>query len=514
MKKKRSDEIQGFARAAHDPRFAHLAKLDAAIREHWEPNEFQIEVGASVIYGGKRRIFVEVGRKGGKTEISSYLCWIMGNMIQNGQIYYFGAYAKAVREFLWAPNRLQGFGPSEYIRDINKTEMRLTFNTGTFVKLDGADEFKISKGFNPDMVICDEFADYSDEFWHAMSPNFAAKDAIVVCVSTPPWLLEKSPGEPVLFVRLADLWKKRMEDAEREGKWSKFVYFNFPSHVNEKNLPAGFLEQERQDLIDLGEEDLYVREYLARRVVGGGKRLVGTYDPERHKKPYDWMMERFSKDVSSVLYLTTCDPGNSSVFAALLTVINPYTKEIFFLDEIYEKQEDETMALSIQPRLSAKEKEIYPFDDDPWIRTYDEAAKWWYLDVMQHFQLTYNPTEKSLHTIEMGLSILRTAFRYDKAYISDRCVWFEWELLNWRKDSKGAVPRKNNHLVDAGRYTIHAADYFIKPEDRPEKPVLHIREQRRTIPLEEDLQTTFDDPNEFFGNPLDDMILPDDNRWN
>jgi hypothetical protein len=228
-------------------------------------------------------------------------------------------------------------------------------------------------------------------------------------------------------------------------------------------------------------------------------------------------MERIRKTPDLFHYHVGVDPGNSSVFGVLIVAINPFTKEVYFLDEIYEKREDETMAHSIQPRVSAMEREVYPGDDDPWIRTYDEAEKWWYLDALHHFGVTYQPTEKQVNSTESGISILRAAFRYDKAYVSDRCEWLDWELLNWRKTKTGTIQRGNDHLIDPARYIVHAEDYFITEEVKKEKSPLHIREERRILSAESTLtpSNALDDPDDFFRDLFEDMLTPEqhEERW-
>lgn len=464
-----------------DPRFAQTARLFQELNKRWTPHAGQIAAGEHIFRRGARRLFIENGRKWGKTEFACDVVWRLGNMIQNGQGYYFGAYQKAVREFLWAPERIQKHGPAEYVRDIHKTEMRLTFTSGTFVKLDGADEFRGSKGFNPDFVILDEFADYPEDFWFAMSPNFMSKDTIVVIISSPPWELESEPGQPVLFCRIADLWKKRMNEAIKAGKRPRQVYINAPSREN-PHLPAGYLEEEREDLIAMGLEDVWQREYEAKRVLGGGKRVIPTFDRNIHMHPHDEVMARIEKDRQQLLWFNVSDPGNSTVFATLFMAVNPYTKEVYFLDEDYEKSEENTTEHILWPRFKEKEDELYPSEEEErFTRVYDEEAKWWAVGVNNDFGVAYIPTEKATNSREFGLSLLRSIFRYKKAFVSDRCHWFIWELENWRKDKRGQIPKINDHLIDCARYGLHAADYFLTREEMDKPLPVHPREQRRQI---------------------------------
>ncbi len=465
------------SRILSDPQFRDLAELYGALNEGWTPHEGQIEVGEAIFSDGARRIFIENGRKWGKSEFAVDLCWRLGNAIQGGQIYYYGAYAKAVREFIWASQRLQKHGPESYVSDIHKTEMRITFTSGTFVKCDGADEFKISKGFNPDVVILDEFADYDEDFWVAMSPNFASKDTIVIIISSPPWLLESEPGKPVIFCRIADLWAKYQKDAEKKGLNSKYRYYNQPTTKN-PHISREWLAEEKQALIDLDLEDVWMREYEAKRVVGGGKRIVGTYFAAQHMKPHDILMQKLDRDKTILVWASIVDPSNSA-FGYLCMAVNPYTKEVYFLDEILEKSEDETTEQAISPRIKAIEDELFSdeenSDTERFERVCDEAAKWFIVGCANDPQIGvhWHPTEKHLHTKEFGISLLRTLFRYNKGYVSDRCKWLSWQLENYRKDKKGAIPKLNDDLIDAARYGLHKLGWYLSPDDIPRTSTPH-----------------------------------------
>lgn len=498
-------KIPTLSRILSDPEFRNLAFFLKGLNEKWEPHDGQRAVGEHIFVHGARRIFLENGRKWGKSDFAADVCWRLGNMIRGGQGYYFGAYQKAVRELMWANRRLQDHGPKEYVTAEHQNEMRLTFTTNTFVKCDGADEFKLSKGFNPDFVVLDEFADYPEDFWIAMSPNFASKDTIVVIISSPPWELEKEPGQPVLFVRLADLWKKYQQVAETKGLRSKYIYVNQPTHTN-PHIPKPWLNEEREALIAMGMEDVWQREYEAKRVTGAGKRIIGTFSRERHVKAHDWIMkEKIEKHHEELIWLDVVDPAVSSVFAGLVMAINPYSKEVFWLDEHYSKEDSENTSHIVWPILEAKENELYPedlnVDPERFQRVYDEAETWFAQEVTNDFGVTFNPTEKVRNPKEFGISLLRSVFRYDKGYVSDRCKWLIWELENWRKDKFGAVPDRNNHTIDCSRYGLHAADYFLSPEEIKAPVKLHPREDRRLIRIELEQEIAELEEN-FYGAPV------------
>ena len=495
-----------------DDRLQAYARLISELNANFKPNPGQIEAGEWLFSKGARRIFIECGRKWGKTSWCVDTCWRLGNMIQNGQGYYFGALAKSVREFLWAPGRLQAHGPREYIAEIHKTEMRQTFTSGTFVKLDGADEFRASKGFNPDFCVLDEYADYPEEFWHAMSPNFASKDCIVIIISSPPWLLETEPGKPVQFVRLADVWQGYMDEAMRKGKQSRYVYMNQPSHVNECNLPKGWLAEEEKELAALGMKDVWEREYLAKRVVGGGRRLIGTFDREKHVFTYEEIQKKIERDKTVMEWVTSVDPSQSA-FGALVMALNPYTKEVYFMDEVLEHDENATTEHALWPRLQAMEEEAFfeasSTQEDSFTRVCDEAAKWWIVGCAndRDIGVSFLSTEKFSNSIESGVSTLRTLFSTNRGYVSERCKNLIWQMENWRRDQRGVVPKANKDLIDCARYGMHVVNFALSKEDRPLWKTPHPRQLQHEnyISLEKELSEVanvlFKDSLEVYSDP-------------
>jgi hypothetical protein len=472
-----------------NPEFANLARLLRDLNARWEPHDGQRAVGEKIFVEGARRVFIECGRKWGKSEFAVDLCWRFGNMIKGGQIYYYGAYQKAVREFIWAPQRLQLHGPREYVKEINKNEMRLTWTTDTFVKCDGADEFKIGKGFQPDVVILDEYADYNPDFWTAMSPNYAPKDTIVIIISSPPWLLESSPGEPVHFIKMADLWAKYQEEAYRLNKNPKYVYINQPTHTN-PHISKEWLIQEEKDLRGMGQDDVWEREYLAKRVSGRGKRVIPTFDKTVHMVQHEELMARLKPQWDELTWATIVDPGSSAdaAFGGLILAVNPYNGEAFFLDEVYEKDESRMTEHFIWPVLKEKEDDVYPSDDEErFLRIYDEAAKWFATGVLNEFGVTFQQTAKATNDISQGITLLVTGFYRNKIWLSTRCEWFAWELENYIKDKFGRPSDKNNHQIDTSRYGLHALDFALAKENRPEKEKdMHLKYQRKACSMADD----------------------------
>lgn len=465
----------------------HVSQFLGDMQQRFKPHQKQKEVLASHFVHGGRRIFLEAGRKFGKTDTALYFLTRHANTNFGHQCYYFAALAKGVREIVWKSRRLEHMVPRKYVATrngrlrINDTEMRIHYTSESFIKCDGADEFRFAKGFEPHAIVLDEFADYPRGFYEAMSPNFIPNDCIVMIISSPPWELESSPGESVMFVKIADAWRMLME--REKDKRRRHFYFHGTCYDN-PHLTKENLDAEREMLIEMGEGDLWEREYLAKRVQGGGKRLVATFDEKIHKVSHEWLLAtKIEKDIDSLDWVTSADPGSSTVFATIIMAVNQYNKEVYFLDEVYKTNALECDTGTVMPEILDKEDLLYPKEireANPIRRVYDEAAKWFALESLKNFNVSWNPSDKINSSEEFGLSLLRMIFGWNIGYVSDRCRWLTHELLNYRINDKRR-PAGPHHLIDAVRYALSSLNYYLRPEDKQELPKQSIGQRRREL---------------------------------
>jgi hypothetical protein len=155
------------------------------------------------------------------------------------------------------------------------------------------------------------------------------------------------------------------------------------------------------------------------------------------------------------------DPGTTTCFAGLIGCINPYTRKIYILDEIYEKDQSMTSTRMIYPRLEKLAKIWYPGSSiqDDWMKVTDEAAAWFANEAMQQYNVYFTPTAKHIHKKEAGLSLIKDVLIHDFLCISDKCENLFKEMQEYAKDDKGNIPKKNDHLIDCLRYLLGAANY-------------------------------------------------------
>lgn len=187
-----------------------VGKIIHLLHQQFEPHIGQKQVIKDLFWHEVDRLFVECGRKFGKTQLVCYCLWRWCLVFPNSKCYYFSPFAKQSKEIIWAPRFIQNFGPTEFIKSINNTEMRIRFKNGSFIKLDGSDNLEAYRGITPDgLCVYDEFKDFKKEFHEAFEPNLAARGSPLLIVGTPPRLEDEDEDKPSQFRVLADEFKRK-----------------------------------------------------------------------------------------------------------------------------------------------------------------------------------------------------------------------------------------------------------------------------------------------------------------
>jgi hypothetical protein len=422
-----------------------------------------------------------------------------------GSYYYIAPYQKQAKELLWANNRLPGFLP-KYVTKINNSEMRLTLTNGSFIKLDGADNFDSYRGVNPHGIAYDEFKDHKAEFHAAMAPNLATYKAPLVIVGTPPDETEIPSDEEMENERHPyDL----MRDITSSNK--DCAYFNYPTWVNPA-IDRDWLKIERSILFARGDEAEWYREYEAKRVSGGRDNIFPMFD-KKHCLAHEELMELVYKDAHRMRWLCIADPGSSTCFAVLFMAVHPYQKKIYILDELYVKRLEETSTSQMIPRIRGKIQDIFSLwptfrYKDKFEFYYDEAAAWFAAEAIASFDMPWTPTSKAQNKKEEGLSLIKDQLVRSQVLISKRCKYLTWEAANYKRDPKTKkIPKKNDHLLDCWRYGNAAAGFSLVKEHAPEdrdawRRFSSIERDARIIGIEDSPEITQVDP-----SALDPVIL-------
>jgi hypothetical protein len=404
----------------------------------WKPHPGQVKVFSPLFKNETKELFIQAGRNFGKTEGISYVLWRFAYSNPRSENYYFAPYMKQAREILWASGRMQNFGPEEWITSINNTEMRISFTNGSFIKLDGSDNVDAYRGVKPKgITVFDEFKDFRPEFYTAYDPNRAAHDSPLIIIGTP-------PDRDCQFTEVAEEFKRNPNK-----RWFKAPSSDNP-HISKEWLENKQIEHELK-----GEEDVWQREYLAEIVKGGANKVFPMMDKIKRFSKQELLSKTY-RDRKKLKYYVIADPAAASVFAVLFLCINPYSKEIVILDELYETDQYKMTVEQIGKRILQIRNDIY---DGDWTMVYDEAETWFANEFRNRFSEYWIPSTKSLNDKEHGLSLIKDIILKNRLFIAIECVKLYWELDNYYKDKNGKIPKTNDHLIDCFRYAL-GADYY------------------------------------------------------
>jgi hypothetical protein len=419
----------------------------------WTPHAAQHTVLNALFLHCFQFVFNESGRKWGKTAVINYFLWRRAMTVPGGH-YYLAPEQKQAKEILWASGRLQKFGPESYIDDVNNTEMRIRFKNGSFIKVDGSDNYDSYRGIEPHSAVYDEFRDFRPEFHQAMGPNLSVYKAPLLICSTP----------PEVDVEHYEAMKLDLE----AGK----DLFNYPSWSS-PYFDRDWGRKEKRKLYLRGEGDVWEREYGARKVRGGSKAIFPMFS-RAYVKPHQEIMEELRRDRRKLIWQVIADPGNATVFCVLFRAINPFTKKVYRLGEIYEREQSQTSTSRIWPRIQAMKEELCPAHEAlgiEWEQLYDEAATWFATEALASFDDHWTPTSKGTRDINSGLSLIKDQMLAGLTVISDRCINFIRESENYIKDKNGKPSKEcDDHAIDCDRYGNDYAGVNLAPEMEPLAP--------------------------------------------
>jgi len=477
----------------------------------WKAHPDQAKAKHNLFSLGKEKIFIECGRKFGKTDFLISILYRIALSQPNSACYYISPLQKQAKELIWANNRLQlfflpkidpktglthtGLNQQESFQvyeelkarymagEPNNTEMRIKFNNGSFIKLDGSDQYESYRGINPHVIAYDEFKDHHPRFHVGMDPNLATFNAPLIVVGTPP-VGDDDNGDQ--FIELADFCIKD----DRSFHLHSTPYAN-PFISDE------WLDRKRGELYARGKEDEWLIEYMAMRIKSGSKNIFPmfkgptflpnmdypTIDKEKpihtehflHHEVAKAKVKKYPKDWD---FFLAFDPASASTFAVIFGAINRKSKEVVLLDEIYEKSKAKMTSKRIFSRAIAMTEGYQVLIDD--IRMiYDTAALWFANEVNDNFGIGMEAAmkdinRKSNNEKENRLNLIKDMLFDGYLSMSDRCICMAWEVASHRVDKNGRIPKEDDHLLDAFRYALANHFYNSIPPTRLLKD-LHTR---------------------------------------
>ena len=239
-----------------------------------------------------------------------------------------------------------------------------------------------------------------------------------------------------------------------------------PTHTN-PHIDKEWLAEIERAHRDRGEYDVFRREYLAEYVPGGARGIFPMFSRSRHVRPRHYIDQLINKDRNKLEWFALEDPASTSVFGVLFLGYNPYTKQIFVVDEIYERERNMTSTTKMWPRIQGIQIE-HCRREDLWTHVYDNQAQWFANEVRDSFNFDgMIPTAKKLGGKPEQLSIMKDIFNYDMIMISEECEWFIHEIENYITKEDGSLYKKKDHLLDPYRYFIEYIAYNLPEEPEP-----------------------------------------------
>lgn len=460
--------------------YRYMDRLEQ-LHQHKQFHAKQKEVMSAIFEKGYKRIFIRKGRKGGGTECVLYPAARIAGAFPGTSCYIIGPTHKLESEILWKNQRLLRFIPPEWKPETKEAETRLViphYGVGqdSFIKIEGADNHKHMVGIEGDVFIFDEFKEHDPRAYENCYPNVAARDGIMIVVGAPP------------DTRDAFYYQKEME-ALNDPNW--FV-INWSIRDN-TFLPGGqaWIESERKSYYDRGDWDLWENLYEARYVFGGKRTVLNRFKREEHSLPHEIITGRIRGDKSKLRWFVSCDPGYATCFAVSFCAFNPYTTEMFVLDEIYETNRTKLNVGYLWPLIQKKKKELY--DGGKWTHLYDSAAAGFPNEVRAQFGTAnaFRPTVKEKDDEDKYFRIWNSLFDpldagKNRCWVSDSCTSGMTEMENYVTDLNGKYPPGGEHWLDTCRYALKAVGYkYTEKQDN-----LKVVDEKIARSLEQDFRDT------------------------
>lgn len=422
-------------------------------------HEGQITGLNSLYVHDKNIVMLPCGRKFGKTELVLYALWRHALLNPGSACFFVGPEREHGKKLIWDTQRLQKYMKEDTAKYIdgrpNNKDLMVRLKNGSFIQVMGSENWMAANGLTPDFVVYDEFKGFHPQFHIEMDPNRAAKAAPLVIIGTQPKIGDRNKDQYESMLKYC---------TENPTEAAVHTFTTFDNPINTQPHIKRVLDQQIAILRARGDEDVVQREYYSRIVPGGSRAVFPMFVEDRYVKPHEEIMDEIRKDLGNLEWYNMVDPGTTTCYASLFMAINPYTKKIYILDELYETKQAETSTTRVYPKLKDKATDLNPYiglEDHDWFKVMDEAAAWAMTEINTHYRVSYMPTNKNVNKKENGLSLIKDILLHDLCVISDRCEHFVREMTEYAKDNSGKIPKVNDHTIDCLRYGLSFANYSL-----------------------------------------------------
>lgn len=178
-------------------------------------------------------------------------------------------------------------------------------------------------------------------------------------------------------------------------------------------------------------------------------------------------------------HYTIFDPS-ASRFAAGLFCLDRNLAHAYMVGELLVVDPLQMSVGKIWPRVREMEEKFFPTWATP-VRVYDEAAKFFAIEMADQFDIGVAPTQKRYNDKSNNISTVRDALYHQKFTIAEHCVHTIDEMYNYHFDENGKIVKKKDDLVDTILYFFAESGWTFQVE-----PAIEEENKQRFYTPEED----------------------------
>jgi hypothetical protein len=429
------------------------------MRSRWQPHRGQIPCRNALRDPNCQFIFLQCGRKFGKTD------WLLHELVENcllprnrGEISFYVSYeADQAKEIAWLEQRALKMCDRTLVHKVYDTEMRIVFKNGRHLIHTGSNNHKAAAGKQPSMMGLDEFKDFEPKFWEVCEPNLAVYNAQTIFCGSP-------PDGPCQYTEVSEMVQELMKTGEG-------FYTRQPTWMNDR-IPGllKWLEKARKRYVLRGEEHIFLREYAALYIPGGRRQIFPMFDWLTVAKSRRWLKENVKKNAEKFNWYVIADPANDSVFAVLFAAVNPDTRDVYIVDVIYETDRNKTSARLMNDAIR---KTCLEWNDRPdaWFHAYDDHESWFQVESQQLKNApNWIPAGKYSQRKNTGVSQLKDCLLAHKFWVNVEADWLNTEFSNYCTDQNGKIPKGRDHTIDCARYLLIVSNWDVNEVEQIDIP--------------------------------------------
>ena len=448
--------------------YQRMALLELLNRS-WTPHNGQEKVGRILFDSPADMIYVECGRKFGKTEFAVYCCWLYALLNPNAEVYYLGPLVKQAKELVWANYRMQSCCTytQDFLKEIEKImggkvkvyhhEMRIVLPNGSFIKVDGSDNVESQRGLKPNFIAIDEYRDSKKEWLEAVRPNMSVKKGKILFVTTP-------PHTPNHAYHMAQECKQGMEEGDEH-----YYYMNMPSYTNNR-IPGHkeWLAREEARLRRLGRYNEWRREYMAEFLPENEKAVIPQLNRDVLQS-HDVVLSPIRASQNRQEMYVIMDPGNSATMAALFAFYDPYKAILTLVDCIHQEDASKTSAGVIWPLVAEKLAEYSGLYEGAAHIFINPKTPWFGRDLYEQYNVASAPLPKIVNNHVYNIGMIKDILAAKQMHISERCTPLITEAELFQKyGDDGRIPLMDQkQLINCLRFLVCACGYTTEKLAQP-----------------------------------------------